>query len=120
MKGHGEVRFVWRKDVLFVEAFGPFNEVAVVQVAEAYLKQVEGQELESFSVVEVWDKNSLGSPEVMDKVGQFWHYLQGTNCSALCIVVDSGIQKRLCEKLLPSIGRVFLSQEEAEQCMTAN
>ena len=119
MKGHGEVRFTWGKGILYLEAFGPFNEVAVVQVAEEYLKQVASLEQESFSVVEIWDKHSLGSPEVMGKVGQFWKYLQGTRCTALCVVVESGIQKRLCEKLLPPIGSVFLSKQEAEQWLQA-
>lgn len=115
MKGHGEVQFSWKKNALYVEAFGPFNEVAVAQVVVEYLEYVNGKNPDTFYVIEIWDEFSLGSPEVMMKVGQFWQYLMETSCLALCVVVKNGVQKRLCEKLLPSMGRVFLSTLEAEQ-----
>lgn len=115
MESHGEIKCSWFNDTLYIEAYGPFNLEGVKLATDEYLYQISQQGRKKYCVIEVWDEESLGGPDVMKEVSNMWRRNIGQNCLAIAIVVSNAIQKSICENLLPiSKGRVFLTQPEAE------
>ena len=78
MKIHGYVDFEWSDDVLVVKGYGPFNLEAVEKVEGQYTAAINSRKNHEYSVLEIWDEGSLGSPEVMGRISDFW-YVQSMN-----------------------------------------
>jgi hypothetical protein len=114
MDAHGYLKFKWVADILYVHAFGPFNEEGVAKATSEYIALISVKDSSSYSIIEVWDTESLGSPKVMSEVSKMWAFLLKNNCTFIAIVVSNSLQKAVCEKLLPSKGKVFLNIEDAE------
>jgi hypothetical protein len=114
MNPHGEINLFWEDDILYLEAFGPFNEEGVIKAASEYLNTITKRNVTSFSVIEVWDEDSLSSPEGMEYVGKLWAQLVSNNCISLAVVVSNTVQRDISEQLIPSIGKVFNSKVAAK------
>ncbi len=114
MEAHGYLKFKWVADILYVYVFGPFNEEGATKAASEYISLLSVKGNSSYSIIEVWDAESLGSPMVMSKISEMWALFSKNNCTFIAIVVSNSLQKSLCEELLPSIGKVFLNIEDAE------
>jgi hypothetical protein len=114
MNIHGYLEFKWDNSVLYVHAFGPFNEEGVTKASNEYLKLISDRVNSRYSIIEIWDEDSLGSPQVMAKVSEMWELLLKNNCVSIAVIVSNSLQQTLCEKLLPSKGRVFVNIEGAE------
>ena len=114
MNSHGYLKFIWKSNILNIEAFGPFNEEGVIDASQEYLKQVESIGSSNYSIIEVWDEDSLGSPLVMEKIANMWSIFIESNCTSIAIVISNSVQRSLCEKLLPINGRVFTKIDDAE------
>lgn len=114
MKIHGYVDFEWSDDVLVVKGYGPFNLEAVEKVEGQYTAAINSRKNHEYSVLEIWDEGSLGSPEVMGRISDFWYDLPSRNCKRLAILVSNRIQMRICEKLIPKFARVFLERNDAD------
>jgi hypothetical protein len=115
MDEHGKATFRWQNNILYTEAFGPFNEQGVRKAAMQYLYEIENRHLTPYSVIEIWDEYSLACPEGMKKVEQLWALLSYNQCSAFALVAYNATQASIASKLLPPIGKVFQNIEEAEQ-----
>lgn len=114
MNRHGYLKFTWKDSILHVEAFGPFNEEGVKDASQEYFKKIESKGSSKYSIIEIWDEESLGSPIVMDKIASMWSSLTESNCISIAIVISNSVQRLLCEKLLPDHGRVFTKIDDAE------
>jgi hypothetical protein len=114
MNIHGYLKFEWIDNTLYVHAFGPFNEEGAVKASVEYLASLEANGRSSYSIIEVWDEESLGSPEVMSKISEMWTFFLKNNCSSIAIVISNSLQRSLCEKLLPNNGKIFQNLEDAE------
>ena len=67
----------------------------------------------SFSIIEVWDDESFGSPEDMSEVANFWNTLSKIGCTSLALVFSNSVQQILFEHRLPDIAKVFSDREDA-------
>jgi hypothetical protein len=114
MNSHGYLEFTWKSNILYVEAFGPFNEEGAIDASQEYLEKTKNNGSSNYSIIEIWDENSLGSPIVMEKIANMWRTVTENNCTSIAIVVSNSVQRSLCEKLLPVIGRVFTKMDDAE------
>ena len=119
MKIHGYVDFEWSNDVLVVKGYGPFNLEAVEKAERQYTEAINSRKVRCYGVLEIWDEDSLGSPEVMSRISDFWYELSSKKCNKLAILVTNQFQQKICEKLLPKLGRVFLDQSEAESWLSS-
>lgn len=114
MNSHGYLEFTWRNSVLYVEAFGPFNEEGAIEASKEYLNQIANTENSDYSIIEIWDEDSFGSPKAMETVAGMWNILSGNNCTSIAIVISNSVQRSLYEKLLPSNGHIFTKKEDAD------
>ncbi|NMP32003.1 hypothetical protein HII17_10530 [Thalassotalea sp. M1531] len=114
MNVHGELTFEWLNNVLYVRTFGPFNEEGIVKAANAYSNCLSQHAKAHYAIIEIWDNDSLGSPEVMAMVADFWTNHLQDNCTAIAIVVSNSLQLALCQKLLPPSGSSFGNVADAE------
>ncbi len=114
MKSHGYVEFSWESNILYVEAFGPFNEEGVMEAASEYLSTILNRTVSDFSVIEIWDEDSLGSPEALAYVEKLWEQLISNGCTSIALVVSNSLQRGVAEKFLPSIGKIFHKKEDAK------
>ena len=115
MKKHGDVNIYWKDNILYLEAFGPFNEEGVIDVANKYLNSIINRDVVKFSVIEIWDEDSLSSPAGMKNVEKLWGQLEANDCTSFALVVCNSVQRAFAEPLIPSIGEIFKSRKEAEQ-----
>lgn len=115
MKSHGRVKFHWDDEILYVEAFGPFNEEGIQKAANTYLDIISNRKTPLFSVIEIWDSDSLASPEEAQRVGKLWNSLSENGCRFFALVASTNIQGWLGKGILPDIGKIFTKKEDAEQ-----
>lgn len=115
MLAHGRIDLYWRDNILCVDAFGPFNDEGVTSAAAIYLDTIKHNDFEDFFVIETWDKDSFGSPSVYQVVDKNWAAFAAYGCKGLAVVVSDQIQKSLAERILPEIGQVFTSKDNALQ-----
>ena len=119
MKSHGNITLTWKGDILFVDAFGPFNEEGVISAGRQYLDAIHKRNGAKFSVIETWDEQSLSSPAGMQEAGKLWELLLAHNCQSIAIVVCNSLQRGLVAKMLPSIGTIFDTTLEAEDWLVS-
>jgi len=115
MIAHGYATISWKEDILYIYAYGPFNEEGVSIAVDEYLSVVEKRHLKPFDTIEIWDEETLGSPETISKAKVLWGKLIELNCTSISIVVSNNLQSAICKKYLPSIGRIYFSVKDAEE-----
>jgi hypothetical protein len=114
MTPHGYINLFWEGDILYLEAFGPFNEDGAVKAGNEYLNKIINRNVADFSIVETWDENSLSSPKGMAIVAELWAKLASNNCVSFALIVSNTTQRGVAEQFLPSIGKIFNNKEEAK------
>lgn len=115
MNSHGDVNIYWKHHILYMEAFGPFNEEGVVKAANEYLNTILDRNFAKFSVIEIWDEASLSSPEGMENVGKLWGQLEINGCTSFALVVCNSVQAAVAENFIPDIGQIFKNKKDAEK-----
>ena len=101
MKAHGILQLTWKQNTLYAEAFGPFNEEGIIEAS-------------IFSVIEVWDENSMTSPEALKDVGRLWAVLANYGCESYALIVSNRLQESVAQPYLPEIGKIFNDLNTAE------
>ena len=114
MKAHGILQLTWKRNTLYAEAIGPFNEEGVIEASKGYLDALGNPPTPAFSVIEMWDENSMSSPEAMKNVGRLWSALASIGCSSFALVASNRLQESVAKPYLPAIGKVFNNLEDAE------
>ncbi|WP_019615359.1 hypothetical protein [Psychromonas ossibalaenae] len=115
MDSHGYLDFKWFNDILYVKAFGPFNDEGSIEAAKAYIDVISNRSCVNYSVVEILTHESLGSPNTMKEVTKVWTFLGDNGCTSLAIIHSNAIQSTLAEKFIPKFGKVFNKLESAER-----
>ncbi len=111
---HGYLNFNWRDNTLYVKAFGPFNTEGMIEATNQYFEVINNN-ISSFSIIEVLNEDALGSPQVMENVGEFWKKLENYNCISLALIYVTDMQRAILEKHLPKCGKAFDNITKAEQ-----
>lgn len=115
MKPHGYLDLKWSGDILFVEAFGPFNDEGAKEAADAYVDLILNRKSPTFSVIEILHDDSMGTPDTMTEVAKIWNFIRDNGCTALALIYANEVQRALAEQYIPEFGRLFSSLEEAEK-----
>ncbi len=112
---HGHLELRWSENVLFVQAFGPFNDEGARLAAENYLDLIHNKLCTEFFVIEVLNEDSIGTPDTMKEVVKIWNFIGENGCAALALVYANEVQLALAEEFLPPFGRLFENVKDAEQ-----
>lgn len=114
MKAHGILQLTWKQNTLYAEAFGPFNEEGIIEASKNYLDALGKPPASIFSVIEVWDENSMTSPEALKNVGRLWAVLANYGCESYALIVSNRLQESVAQPYLPEIGKIFNDLNTAE------
>ena len=98
MNMHGEISFVWNGDLIEITSTGPFNEKGLSHCISTIKHSILNKNIKSWCRMEIWDDETLGSPEciALSKDKAQWCITHG--CYATAIVVSNGFQRALLEK----------------------
>jgi len=98
MNLHGEISFVWNGDLIEITSKGPFNELGLIHSISMVKNSVLNKNIKSWRRMEIWDNETLGSPEciTLSKEKAKWFIEHG--CYASAIVVSNSTQRALLEK----------------------
>ncbi|USD64442.1 hypothetical protein [Vibrio sp. SCSIO 43136] len=110
---HGSVSAQWHQDLFEVYAYGPFNEAGVLHCAEELQKAVIDNPKESWVRYEEWDDEVSGSQETIDNAAQLWLWYDSMGCKASAILVHSGFQGLIVDKLMTGNTKMFFDKQEA-------
>lgn len=119
MEAHGYLDLRWSDDVLYVEAFGPFNDEGAKKAAENYVDLIHNKAHATFSVIEILHHESIGTPDTMKEVVKIWNFIGENGCKALALVYANEVQRHLAKEFLPEFGKLFSSVEEARQWVSS-
>ncbi|GHE89096.1 hypothetical protein [Thalassotalea profundi] len=95
---HGDVSFIWNGDLIEITSTGPFNELGLSHSISKVKNSILDKNIKSWRRMEIWDDETLGSPEciVLSKEKAKWFIDHG--CYASAIVVSNNLQKALLDK----------------------
>lgn len=114
MDPHGYLDLKWSNNVLYVQAFGPFNDEGAKAAADAYIDLIMNKQHPTFSVIEILNKDSIGTPDTMTEVAKIWSFIGEQGCNALALVYSNEVQRHLAQQFLPPFGKLFSNVEDAE------
>jgi len=104
---HGGISFVWDRDLIEITSTGPFNEIGLIHCISMVKNSILNKNIKSWRRMEIWDDETLGSPEciALSKEKAKWFITHG--CYATAIVVSNSVQRALLEKEATSNIRFF-------------
>ena len=68
MKKHGDITLEWDGNVLISCPKGPFNPEGTIDTIQRYQQCVLDANLSCWFRLEIWDDETMGSPQAMEKV----------------------------------------------------
>lgn len=113
MEGHGRVTLIWEEDLLIVNPLGPLNEEGVVETINELKQTVVSAGLKSWVRLELWEKDTMGSPQVMENACHMFEWCEQHGCNAAAIVVDNFFQASLLKENFSGNFDVFNNTQEA-------
>lgn len=95
MTGHGDIKFSWYEDILIIEPKGPFNLEGQKRANKILIESITKRNLTKWRRFEIWNNNTMGSPEVLDLVSDLYDWFDANGCQLTVVVNGNCIQKHL-------------------------
>ncbi len=116
---HGQLSFSWSGDLLTIIVEGPFNEVGLRYWFAEMQKQVETKGLTSWRRFEIWDDESLSSPEGLSVVKQLYEWYEIKGCVLSVFVVKNSMQEYIIRDVSKIKPEIFYDLEHAKKWMAS-
>ena len=113
MNAHGDFTLFWDGDLLVVKTFGPFNELGLKIIISKIRESILNMGLESWRKMEIWDEETLGSPDVVATSQEVAKWYKDNGCIASAIIVCNSLQEQLVDKITTNNTKSFRDQETA-------
>ncbi|GLX83738.1 hypothetical protein [Thalassotalea eurytherma] len=113
MNAHGDITLFWDGDLLIVKTFGPFNELGLKIIISKIRESILNKGLESWRKMEIWDEETLGSPDVVATGEAVAKWYKDNGCIASAIIVCNSLQEQLVDKITSNNTKSFRDQETA-------
>ena len=107
MKLHGKILFSWNENQLTIECEGPFNSDCLVYYGSKIQESVINRGCNNWQRLEIWDDNSLVTPEGQLSSSAFWYWCNENGCSLTAIVVVNALHVNLLKDHLRNNFKVF-------------
>jgi len=117
---HGKVTLSWDKDLLIIEAFGPFNDEGLDYYNALIKNAINGRSCESWKRLEIWDNEVLGSPSVVDKCKAMHGWYDENRCVLSAVVVSNRIQEIILREKVNTSAHIFFSSEDARNWLNVS
>lgn len=113
MKAHGDIALEWNGNILIIHAKGPFNLEGILETDKRYKKYVLDAGVSPWLALDIWDDESLASPQGLTSVKDTYQWAADHGCTAAAIVVANGLQYAIVKKMKLSTIEVFHDKELA-------
>ena len=116
MKEHGHVDIKWDGIILILSIHGPFNIEGVESSLKIIKNAVNQMENDYWYHVDFIDDDSLGSPEVMKAIGEYYLWADNNGCKAAAVACSNSLQKVLMDSFICESDvnvKTFMSQTDA-------
>jgi hypothetical protein len=120
MQSHGEIILNWQGNVLIINPQGPFNEEGAVKAINTVKNSIHIKNRTSWSRLEVWGEDTLGSPTVMNSVKEFYLWCTAHGCKATAVVIKNDFQRNIIETYCSGNVGIFNNKDEATAWLTKN
>lgn len=115
MKLHGKLTFSWNENQMTIDCKGPFNAESLAhygsQIKHSVLTNVNCKDWQR---LEVWDDESLASPEGLEVCESYWDWCNNNGCAFTAIVVSNAIQIHLLKKHISDTLKTFKTINQAQ------
>lgn len=119
MDAHGEIALFWQNDLLTVNAKGPFNELGMQKTVATIQESILNKNLTSWRKIEIWDNETLGSPEVISLAEDASQWYKENGCIASAVVVSNCIQHQIIKKISNHTSMAFQNEKNAINWLNA-
>jgi len=113
MNAHGDLSLLWDGDLLIVKTFGPFNEIGLKILISKIRESILGKGLKSWRKMEIWDEETLGSPDVVSTGEAVAKWYKDNGCYASAIIVCNSLQEQIADNITSNNTKSFRNQEAA-------
>lgn len=113
MNAHGDISLFWDGDLLVVKTFGPFNEIGLKTIISKIRESILNKGIESWRKMEIWDEETLGSPDVVATGQAVAKWYKDNGCIASAVIVCNSLQEELVDKITSNNTKSFRDQEAA-------
>lgn len=103
-KPHGKVDIEWIDNVLIVRCHGPYNAEGIGLYIDRAKAAVAKRQLDQWYRIDILDDETLGSPEVIKLIGEFYIWSMQNKCLASVIVCSNVIQEQLVQAFIDKTG----------------
>ena len=98
MNQHGSIQLAWQDGLLTMHTTGPFNEEGIDQAFLELRTNVSEANLPRWYRIDILDKETYGSPQVMSVISQSYLWAMTHGCQAIAIVCANRLQEQLLEQ----------------------
>jgi len=120
MNRHGKVLLFWNKDILTVQAKGPFNEEgALAEINKIKVFILQKNAIKWYKL-RIWDEESLGSSEAINMAKNYHKWCLENGCVKTAYVVCNSIQKSISEKIYSGTAKIFQSEYDAKKWLLSD
>lgn len=113
MNAHGDITLFWDGDLLVVKTFGPFNELGLKINISKIRESILNKGLKSWRKMEIWDEETLGTPDVVATGPAVAKWYKDNGCIASAIIVCNSLQEHLVDKITTNNTKSFRDKETA-------
>ena len=115
MNKHGEFLFSWEKNILTIQAKGPFNENGALAETNKIKEFILKKNVTKWCKLGIWDDESLGPLSAIKVIEEYQQWCTKHGCIKTGNVVSNSIQKSIAEKIYNRNGKVFLNERDAKK-----
>lgn len=120
MNRHGKITFTWENDLFISKVEGPFNELGLTYYSSEIKKSVISKGFKQWRRIEVWDKESIASPETLNIGKELYDWCKNNGCVLEAIVLSNHLQKHIVKDIFKSKIQIFQNITEAKTWLSAH
>ncbi|MCF2949640.1 hypothetical protein L0668_16075 [Paraglaciecola aquimarina] len=104
MKEHGDIDIKWDGNILSISLRGPFNVEGIKHSIERVKTSVKENNLSSWYRIDYLDEETLGSPDTIKLIGEFYLWSDLNKCIESAIVCQNTLQRNLIDNFVERTG----------------
>ncbi|WP_157673861.1 hypothetical protein [Cognaticolwellia beringensis] len=120
MNRHGKITFTWENDLFISKVEGPFNELGLAYYSSEIKKSVISKDFKQWRRIEVWDEESIASPETLNIGKELYDWCKNNGCVLEAIVLSTHLQKHIVKDIFKSKIEIFQNITEAKAWLSAH
>lgn len=117
MNQHGEIFFSWINNIFTLEIKGGINNEALYHYFPLIQEAVSKRANKNWKRLEIWDDETLGSPETGNLVKSIWEWYDQNGCALAVVVASNSVQEYAIHKMVSKQAKIFFDMAKAHKCL---